>query len=250
MVLRPRRAGSVRPTRVAPIRALLLGVGAIAVVAVLLAHSISSPDRRPVTIEQWSRARPLDFAGTAIGELAGTTATAELAHIDTAINFVLGPVRSVSGPRLRREIAEFERVGPALKEDGIHSYETALKRAHIGTDGSVKIAPGLYEYVNNIIDRLVKLAQGGGLDRALLGGRPVHQADRTELLAFLGDGGAFGSRATAQLSPGLLVMLVLALAGLVLVTGRQASVITYAVWQRHRPLGSSVQTPGENSRPP
>ncbi len=202
---------------------LLAAICAVALLATLLTILFSSPDEPPVTIKQWSRQMPLDFATTAISEMAGTSATAEYGPpynhnsdgqhaaflhlqkwlgvsdpIDTANDYVLGPLKTFAGPTLQREIAEFERVQPNLKEDGIHSYETALKRAYVAKDGSVKIAPGLYEYVNNIMSAIVKLAQSGGLDGDLLTGRQFYGTDYTKPLLFIGDGGVLESRAKAQ----------------------------------------------------
>ena len=55
------------------VKELALALIGTLVLMVVLAAVLSSPDIRPVTIQSWAQAQPVDFVTTATGELAGTT---------------------------------------------------------------------------------------------------------------------------------------------------------------------------------
>ena len=90
---RPKRARRFRPDRdveewhgrYVPYDIVKEFVAAFLVVLLLvlgLAIVLSSPDVAPVTLKSWSRHTPLDFAQTALTELAGTSPTATTATMD------------------------------------------------------------------------------------------------------------------------------------------------------------------------
>jgi hypothetical protein len=204
-------------------------LGAVTLLVVLLAVLFSSPDERPSTIARWARRQPVSFLTAAISELARTSPTAEygppynrggeglnqggegqhaaflhpqrwlgIGHpIDTARDFVIDPLRTIPDSKLQREITGYERVHDYLKEDGIHSFETWLPKASVAANGSVKIKPGLYEYVDSMMKALLAFAQSGGLE-GYLTGRRVFQADYTKPLLLMTDGGLLRERANGQ----------------------------------------------------
>lgn len=205
------------------IKELALALGAVTLLAIVLTVLFSSPDETPSTIRQWSRRDPIDFLKTAIAELGGTSDTAEygppynrngdgqhaaflspekwlgVSHpIDTAHDFVIGPLRTIPDRTLQGQINEYEGAADFLKADGIDSFEKALRRASVARDGSVKIKPGEYENVDNTMRALLGLAQSGGLDGDLLTGRQFFQTDYTKPLLFMADGGLLRERARRQ----------------------------------------------------
>jgi hypothetical protein len=223
----PGRAQAARPRGAYAlhdlVKELAIALGAVTLLAIVLTVLFSSPDQAPSTIRQWSRSDPVNFLKTAIAELGGTSDTAEygppynhnddgqhaaflspqkwlgVSHpIDTANDFVIGPLRTIPDPTLQGRISEYEGVGDYLKADGIDSFEKALTRASVASDGSVKIKPGEYENVDNMMKALLGLAQSGGLDGDLLTSRQFFQTDYTKPLLFMADGGLLQERARRQ----------------------------------------------------
>jgi hypothetical protein len=205
------------------VKELAITLSVVALLAVVLTVLFSSPDEKPSTIRQWSRQDPINFMETAVAELAGSSDTAEygppynhngegqhaafihlqkwlgVSHpIDTARDFVIAPLRTIPDRTLQGEISEYESVAGSLKEDGIHSFEAALKNASVASDGSVRIKPGLYENVENMMRALLSLAQSGGVDGELLTSRQSFQTDYTMPLLFMADGGMLEKRAQRQ----------------------------------------------------
>lgn len=205
-----------------PVRGVWIAVGAVTLLAILLAVLFSSPDERPSTIAQWSRQQPISFLGTAVIELYGSSRTAEygppynhngegqhaaflhpqewlgVSHpIDTAKDFVIEPLRALPDPAVRHAIAEYQSRSGIAKEDGIRGYLQALKSASVARDGSVAIRPGFYENVDKMMRALLVLAQNGGLeDHLLASGRS--RTDYTKLLLFMDDGGLLRERAERE----------------------------------------------------
>jgi hypothetical protein len=223
------------------IKELTIAVGVIAVIAVVLSILFSSPDDKPSTVAQWSRQQPINFVATAVKELNGTSDTAEygppynhssgsvqhflflhpqrwlgVSHpIDTAKDYVLGPLGTIPGdPALRKALAEYEAAPAATKAawgeayaKPLEEYETALEEekappsgvtANEGSD-TVAVKPsGDAGPVPAMMAGLLSLAQSGGLDGALLTSNQFFQTDYTKPLLFMADGGLLGERAEAQ----------------------------------------------------
>jgi hypothetical protein len=201
-------------------------LGAMTLLAILLAVLFSSPDEAPSTIGQWSRHEPVNFLETADAELSGTSATAEygppynhksagehaaffrpqkwlgVTHpIDPGEDYVIGPLRMVPDPTLRREIGEYLAAQSYLKADGVNGYKREIRTARVGPHGSVYVRPGEYENVENLMRALLNLAQSGGLDGDPLTSRQRLQTDYTAPLLFMADGGLLRRRAERQHLP-------------------------------------------------
>src|ERR1700722_14034173 len=58
------------------VKELSFAIGFVALLAVLLAVLLSSPDDPPSTVAQWGRQQPVNFVAAAAQELAGTSGTA------------------------------------------------------------------------------------------------------------------------------------------------------------------------------
>lgn len=223
------------------IKELAIAVGVIALIAVVLTILFSSPDEKPSTIAQWSRQQPVNFLATAVKELNGTSDTAEygppynhssgsvqhflilhpqrwlgVSHpIDTAEDYVLGPLRTIpDDPALRKALSEYEAAPAPMKKTWgkayakpLEAHETAVeeKKAPPGGvsenehTGAVTVKPsGVAGPVPAMMAALLSLAQSGGLDGALLTSNQFFQTDYTKPLLFIADGGLLSERAEAQ----------------------------------------------------
>ena len=189
----------------------------------VLAAVFSSPDERQVTLATWSRATPSDFVATAATELDGTSGTASygapythtadaaqkigpvsLQHIagvthpiDTATDFVVRPLRGVAGDQqLTAALGQWDPATSAQRQTWATAYAEALAKAPDGDP--TKVAAGSYGPVPFMLDRLLRLAQAGGLDGALLLQGDFYQTDYTKPLLFIADGTFLADRASAQ----------------------------------------------------
>jgi hypothetical protein len=209
-----------------PVKAFAIAFGAVALLAVLLSVLFSSPDQKSSTIRQWSLQHPINFLETAVTELAGTSVTAEygppynhhgdgqhaaflapqkwlgVSHpIDTAQDFVIGPVRGIHGvAQLQGDLAEYVGAPGFQKDDGIESFENAVKYVTVGKERSARARPGEYENVDNVMNGLLNLAQSGGLEGDLLSGSDGQGflTDYTKPLLFMADGAPLEERAKRE----------------------------------------------------
>src|SRR6266699_3358921 len=120
--------GGYRPYDLVKEASIALGV--VLALAVILTILFSSPDEQPSTVRSWARTDPVDFVTTATTELDGSSGTGTygppynhnsdgqhiafiypqkwlgVSHpIDTAKDFVLAPLRSITGqPALQSAI--------------------------------------------------------------------------------------------------------------------------------------------------
>ncbi len=219
------------------VKELCIAVGVVALLAILLTVLFSSPDEKPSTVAQWSRAMPINFVATAAKELDGTSDTAEygppynhnsgsvqhflflhpqrwlgVSHpIDTAEDYVIGPLETVPGdPALRSALAAYrsapEKTQKAWGEayaKPLEAYETAQEEkktppktvALDASSGAVTVKASGAGPVPALMTGLLSLAQSGGLDGALLTSNQFFQTDYTKPLLFMADGGLLGERA-------------------------------------------------------
>jgi hypothetical protein len=115
------------------IKELCIAVAVITVLAIVLTVLFSSPDEKPSTVAQWSRAEPVNFVTTAATELDETSGTATygppynhngegqhaafihlqkwlgVSHpINTAEDYVIRPLETIpNDPTLARALAEY-----------------------------------------------------------------------------------------------------------------------------------------------
>lgn len=209
------------------VRELAVVLAVVTLLTVILAVLFSSPDERPSTIRQWSRQDPVGFLKTAVSELGGSSETAEygppynhasdgqhaaflapqkwlgVTHpIDTANDFVFGPLRTIPDAELQAEISYYERLPTSSKEDALNNSEKVLLGGSpLASDGRVGIWPGEYEYIDNMMRALLPFAQSGDLEDYLLAGHGYYQADFTKPLLLMTDGGVLEQRANAEHLP-------------------------------------------------
>jgi hypothetical protein len=190
---------------------------------VLLAALFSSPDEKPITLAGWAKADPNDFVATAVTELAGTSATATygapynhtpgagqklgplplqrwagVRHpVDAAEDFVLRPLSGAPhDAALTVALSTYASAAPDQQQKWATTYSDALAQAPDGDPA--KVAPGDYGPVPVLANRLLDLAQAGGLDGALLSQGGFYQTDYTRPVLFLADGSYLEDRAEAQ----------------------------------------------------
>jgi hypothetical protein len=199
---------------------------ALVVVALLtaaLAALFSSPDVKQVTLASWSRAAPTDFIATAATELDGTSGTASygapythtpdaaqklgpvslqhLAGVTHPVNavddFVIGPLKRVpADPTLNSAVSQWTAAGTDQQTTWATAYDAALQKA-AGNDPT-KVAAGSYGPVPVMLDGLLRLAQSGGLDGALLAQGEFFHTDYTKPLLFIADGTYLEDKARAE----------------------------------------------------
>jgi hypothetical protein len=201
-----------------------IALGVVLALAVVLTIVFSSPDESPSTIKQWSRTDPVDFVTTAATELDGSSGTGSygppynhasrgqhilfiylqkwlgVSHpIDTARDFVLAPLRSITRqPALQTALSAYQAASPKQQAAWTTAYETALGHAKTNPDGSISIPAGSYGPVPAMMTGLLSFAQSGGLDGALLTSKQFYQTDYTTPLLLLADGGVLSDRAEAE----------------------------------------------------
>jgi hypothetical protein len=206
------------------VKELFIALSVVLALAVLLTVLFSSPDDRPSTVAQWSRQLPVDFETAAVAELGGTSGTAEygppynhngegqhaaflypqkwlgVSHpINTADDYVINPLKTITAnPALQSSIAAYQSASSKTQAGWTEAYAKALEKASAAPDGSVKVAPGSYGPVPDMMSSLLGLAQAGGLDGDLLTSSQFFQTDYTKPLLFMADGGLLEKRAENQ----------------------------------------------------
>jgi hypothetical protein len=201
-----------------------IALGVILALCVVLTILFSSPDEQPSTVQSWARTDPVDFVTTATTELDGSSGTGGygppynhasdgqhiaflypqkwlgVSHpIDTAQDFVLAPLRSITGqPALQTAISAY-RSAPAKQQAAwTTAFENALAKAKANPDATISVPPGDYGPVPTIMAGLLSFAQSGGLDGALLTSKQFYETDYTKPLLLMADGSVLSNRAQAE----------------------------------------------------
>jgi hypothetical protein len=198
---------------------------ALVVVSLLtgtLAAVFSSPDEKQVTLSSWSKAAPQDFLMTAATELDGTSGTATygapythdksaaqklgpvslqnlggVTHpVDTVNDFVVTPLSSTVGDaEVGAALLTWKAAPAAQRSAWATAYDAALQTAG---GNPAHVAAGDYGPVPAMLAGLLRLAQAGGLDGALLLQHSFYGSDYTKPLLFVADGTFLEDRARAQ----------------------------------------------------
>ena len=217
------RGGTVRYDLV---KEFVIALVVMTVLAVGLAGLFSSPDEKSTTFGSWAQDDPRNFLETAVGELAGTSDSAQYGQpynstpdaaqkigpvslqrlggvrypVDTKQAFVLGPLSTLPPSRaLSRAIAVYNAATPEQQDAWTSAYSDAV--GDVTFNGDVPVLPsGDYGPVPVMMDAELAMARSGALDGALLSnsGRDVYSTDNTKPLLFLADGSALEDRATQQ----------------------------------------------------
>ena len=203
------------------VKEFVIALVAVSLITVLVSALFSSPDKAPVTIASWSKADPVDFVTTADAELGGTSTTAMYGPpynnaspgqkigplslqryagvrqpVDTANDFVIGPLHSVSNvPTLGQALASYRQAGPDQQQRWTTAFGDALGRA-TATGGTVRVPVGDYGPVPTLMASELAIAKTGGLDGYLLSTPPIfYNNNYTKPLLFLNDGSYLADQA-------------------------------------------------------
>ena len=215
--------GAYRPYDLVKEASIALGV--VLALVLLLTVVFSSPDEKPSTVQSWARTDPVDFVTTATTELDGSSDTGGygppynhasdgqhllfiylqkwlgVSHpIDTAQDFVLAPLRSITGqPALQAAVTAYESASPDQQTKWTAAYENALAKANASANNTaVSVPAGAYGPLPTMMAGLLGFAQSGGLDGALLTSKQFYQTDYTKPLMLMADGGLLADRAQAE----------------------------------------------------
>jgi hypothetical protein len=198
--------------------------GVILALTVGLTILFSSPDEHASTLKSWSRSDPVDFVTTATTELDGSSGTGGygppynhassgqhiafiylakwlgVSHpVDTAQDFVLAPLRAVTGqPALQSALATYKNASANQQSAWTTAYEKGLGNAKANPDDSISVPAGKYGPLPAMMSSLLTFAQGGGLDGALLTSKQFYETDYTKPLLFMADGGVLSNRGQAE----------------------------------------------------
>jgi hypothetical protein len=194
----------------------------VAVIVIGLAVLFGSPDDKTITIQKWSHADAVDFATTAIAELDGSSGTAGYGppynstpdvsqkigpisleslmgvHIpvNTAQDFVLGPLATNPSPTVQAALASYNAASPEQQAKWTAAYEKAVAKGTV-VNGTVVVPVGAYGPVGEMIGALTTMAQTGGLDASLVNQSQFYGTDYTKSLLFVADGSYLASKADA-----------------------------------------------------
>jgi hypothetical protein len=206
------------------VKEFVIATVVVALLTVLLAAVFSSPDEKPITLQAWAKADPNDFVATAVAELNGQSGTATYGApynnapdsgqklgplplqrwggvrvpVDTANDFVLGPLRAVpNDPALTAALTTYSAAPADQQSKWASAYGDALSTAPDGDPA--KVASGDYGPVPTMTGGLLNLAASGGLDGALTSERgQFYASDYTKPLMFLADGSYLEDQARGQ----------------------------------------------------
>ena len=205
------------------VKEFLAALGVIAVLTVVLAVVFGSPDKHAISLAEWARNAPNDFVTTAVAELDGSSGTATYGApyvndptagqklgplplqrfggvrepVDTAQDFVLGPLSTVTGdPALRSALAQYQGASDDQRKAWTGAYADALGKAP--DSDPAKVATGDYGPVPLLAGRLLDLARSGGLDGQLLSSGGFYQTDYAKPLLFIADGTYLEDQARAE----------------------------------------------------
>jgi hypothetical protein len=206
------------------VKEFVVALVVVIALVVVLAILFSSPDDKPVTIQQWARTDPGDFVATAVTELDGSSEVAAYGApythtpdtgqkigplnlqnaagvqfpINTAQDFVLNPLTSIPGDAaLTNAIQAYQAAPPAQQKAWTDAYTKGIDSAKY-PGGIPQLPSGDYGPVAPMMASLAGLAATGGLDGALLNANQFYQTNYTKPLLFLSGGGYFETRAEEQ----------------------------------------------------
>ncbi|HTP18240.1 MAG TPA: hypothetical protein VMJ65_01475 [Solirubrobacteraceae bacterium] len=202
-----------------------IAFGVMLALAVVLTILFSSPDEKPSTVQSWARTDPVDFVTTATTELDGSSDTGGygppynhasdgqhilfvrpqkwlgVSHpVNTAQDFVLAPLRSITGPpALQTAVSAYESASSDQQAKWTTAYENGLAKATASAGSTaISVPAGNYGPLPTMMAGLLGFAQSGGLDGALLSSKQFYQTDYTKPLLFMADGGVLSNRAQAE----------------------------------------------------
>jgi hypothetical protein len=205
------------------VKEFVVALTVMGLLSIVLAAVFSSPDRKAISLAQWAQADPNDFVVTAVAELDGSSGVATYGApyvsdpeagqklgplalqrwagvrqpVDTAQDFVLGPLSSVPGDSaLTAALSEYKGASADKQKAWTSAYADALDKAE--DHDPAKVAQGDYGPVPVLATHLLNLAQAGGLDGQLLAEGGFYQTNYSKSLLFLADSGYLEDQAREE----------------------------------------------------
>ncbi len=202
------------------LKELTIGVVVVGLLVLGVSALFGAPDEPSVSLKTWAAAAPADFVATAAKELGGTSDTAGYGPpynstadasqkigpidlqsfsgvrlpVDTARDFVIGPLQSLPSPPAA--LADWAAATDEQRASWTAAYSDALAAAP--DNDPAKVADGAYGPVPALTGALLDMARQGTLDGVLQGGGNFYNMDYTRSLLFLGDGSYFPDLAASQ----------------------------------------------------
>jgi hypothetical protein len=195
----------------------------VLVLVVALAALLSSPDLPSVTVKSWVQVDPGGFLGTAATELNATSGSATLGPpynnngdaqrvliapgnwagvrqpLDTAQDFVLGPLASVTptNPALASALAIYKAASADQQNTWAANYLKVVPKVKFVN--GIPVVPAANDGpVPAMLATELTLARSGAIDTDLLAQRQFYGTDFTKPLLFLADGDYYNGLAAAQ----------------------------------------------------
>jgi hypothetical protein len=205
------------------VKEFVAALAVMTLLTVILAAVFSSPDKPSISLAGWAQNDPNDFVVTTVAELDGSSGTATYGApyvadptagqkigplptqrwggvrepIDTAQDFVIGPLSTITGDAvLTAALAQYKAASADQQKNWTGAYADALDKAE--DNDPAKVAVGDYGPVPVLAAKLLDLARAGGLDGQLLAEKGFYQTDYSKPLLFLADGGYLEDQARAE----------------------------------------------------
>ena len=217
----PKYEGKYTPYDI--IREGTIAIVVVGLLVVLLATLFGSPDERAITIKTWSNADPIDFATTALGEMNGTTITAQygapyntaapgqnlgplrLAQfagvtipVNTVRDFVIAPLSSQPYDKsLSAALSQWKGASAAQQSSWVSNYTKGAAKM-TWSNGTINDPATNTGPVPTMINKLTGMARSGALDQALVTGSGFYTTNYTKPLLFVADGTYLANLAQKQ----------------------------------------------------
>ncbi len=204
------------------VKEFVIALAVMALLTTVLAAVFSSPDEKAITMRDWAQKAPDDVVATAVGELAGTTASATYGPpynhasegqkllgiplqkwggvrvpVDSQ-NLVLQPLAGVAGENfaLKRTLAVWTNASARQQQAWATGYADALAKAPAG--GRVAATAGTFGPVPALAASFLAVARSGGLEGSLTSSGNFYGGDQTRSVLLLSDGAYLEDQAVAQ----------------------------------------------------
>jgi hypothetical protein len=194
------------------VKEFVIALGVVVLLTLGLTIIFGSPDRPAITLAGWANAAPADFAATTVAELDHTSGTATYGApytndptagqklgplplqrlggvrepIDTATDFVTGPLSTSTDPAIVTALHAYRAATPEKQQAWASAYGDALAAAPNGDPAAV--ASGDYGPVPALAAGLLAMARHGALDGLLQEQGGFYQTNYSRSLLFLADG--------------------------------------------------------------
>ncbi|HEX2857400.1 MAG TPA: hypothetical protein VHO26_07985 [Propionibacteriaceae bacterium] len=193
------------------VKEFVVALVVMALLVVVFAVAVGSPDEKAITMKSWAANAPADVVATATSELAGTSTTAgygppynsasdgqalgplTLAKwigitqpVDAANDLVITPVSTLTDSATQQAVQQWKAASADQQGKWANNYADALSKAPDGDPA--KVAKGDYGPVPAIAQGELTLAKSGALEGLLTTSTTFFGTNPTKALLLLADG--------------------------------------------------------------